>query len=207
MSIFFGEPTLGANTLKWRAAMAALTNSDEREQIEELVDDYLNMAEQVGFAALQDVEYEKFYKSGCVSYPLKVALEFAREMKKIEDIHSTMSARIMEIGDYKDQESILCKLIEEHESDDFEGGRHEGEFCEDFYGQRLGEKFYDIFQYPRFEFPRCVDLDEVANGKVGKILWRVAKAAVVLNSTIKFMRSESTQKRAKFVREKRRKRD
>ena len=69
------------------------------------------------------------------------------------------------------------------------------------------ERIYDIFQYPRLEFPRCVDLDEVANGKVGKILWRVARAAVVLNSTIKFMRSESTQKRAKFVREKRRKRD
>ena len=194
MFFSFGKPTLGENTLKWRAAMAALTKSDEREEIKELVDDYLNMAEQVGFAALQDVEYAKFYQNGCVSYPLKVALEFARKMKEIEDNHLMMSVRVEELGYYKDI-PVVRELIEEHESDDFEGGRHEGEFCDDYYAQRLDEEFDDIFQYPRFEFDRCVDLDEVANGKVGKILWRVARAAVQLKSTTEFLRKEAGKSR------------
>ena len=59
----------------------------------------------------------------------------------------------------------------------------------------LEEIFDDIFQCPSFEFPRCVDLDEVANGKVGKILWRVVRAAVQLKSTTEFLQKEAGNSR------------
>ena len=149
------------------------------EDVADYIREYDAAAKNIGLDMIEDIDLDHIK---CISYPLKTGLEHAREMKKVEDNYCIMNARVEELSLNADNPAVR-KLIETHFETDYERGVSEGELCVDFYEQRLSDLYEGRF---RGMYRNGLRITEVAEGNVGKILWRLVKAWMLTKSASDF---------------------
>ena len=168
---------------EWAQHYLEMADPDEPvdpDDVAEMIRDYYTARKNTGIHILDDMGESRYLEAGsCANIELKFGLEYARMMKGIEDEHVTMMGKIDEMAYYSYMPDVKRLIIDHFNGDYEEGVDQYGEFCDDFYWQRICDIYNDRFPKGTIG-PDC--LTEVSKGEVGKVLWRMLKAWVRMKS-------------------------